>query len=214
MDIHPLQYTYCHNDPVNFIDPSGYDDFETVLLRKIFEWALSPDGKKVIFDVLEVGANVLPFVLEAYGPQIGFLIENKLASMAAPMIDDAIAMIDDVVPFVDDAVAMVDDVVDVAKETNFVVTPRGDVIAIPKGATGPTAVINPAGNTTGFAFTGGSGGANGQVSIARIMNPTPPIGRSPGYPFGYVKYENMFGQGVDPFTGRTIPNSQSHFPLR
>lgn len=36
-------------------------------------------------------------------------------------------------------------------------------------------------------------------------------GKSPGYPDGYVKYENQSGQGVDPYTGRTLPNSKSHF---
>ena len=96
---------------------------------------------------------------------------------------------------------------------DFVVTPNGDVIPVPKGATGPVDVVNPAGNVTGQAYTGGSGGANGQVSNVRIMDPTPPRGNSPGYPNGYVKYENSMGQGVDPNTGRTLPNSQSHFPL-
>ena len=47
----------------------------------------------------------------------------------------------------------------------------------------------------------------------RIMDPTPPRGASPGYPNGYIKYENMVGQGVDPYTGKTLPNSRSHFPL-
>ncbi len=84
------------------------------------------------------------------------------------------------------------------------------------GATGPTPVINPTGNQTGVAFTGGSGGANGQVSTMRIMNPTSPRGNSPGYPNGYIKYENSASprpQGVDPYTGKTLPNSQSHFPI-
>jgi hypothetical protein len=97
---------------------------------------------------------------------------------------------------------------------DYVVTSKGDVIPVPKGATGPSDVVNQAGKVTGSAYTGGSGGANGQVSTVRIMDPTPPRGSSPGYPHGYVKYENASGQGVDPITGRTIPNSQSHFPLQ
>jgi len=48
----------------------------------------------------------------------------------------------------------------------------------------------------------------------RTMDPTPPRGASPGYPNEYIKYENSAGQGVDPYTGRTIPNSQSHFPIK
>ncbi len=97
------------------------------------------------------------------------------------------------------------------KAPDFVVSPGGTAFPVPKGATGPTPVINPAGNQTGSAFTGGSGGANGQVSTMRMMNPTPPRGASPGYPNGYIKYENPSGQGVNPYTGRTLPDSQSHF---
>jgi len=96
---------------------------------------------------------------------------------------------------------------------DFVVSPDGTAFPVPKGATGPTPVVNSAGNQTGSAFTGGSGGANGQVSTMRMMDPTPPRGASPGYPNGYIKYENSMGQGVDPYTGRTIPNSRSHFPI-
>jgi hypothetical protein len=97
---------------------------------------------------------------------------------------------------------------------DYVVSPDGTAYPVPKGASGPTDVVNPAGNVTGSAFTGGTGGANGQVSSMRLMDPTPPRGNSPGYPNGYVKYENSNGQGVDPYTGRTLPNSQSHFPIQ
>jgi RHS repeat-associated protein len=95
---------------------------------------------------------------------------------------------------------------------NFAVSSRGTVFPIPSGARGPVPVKNPSGNVTGSAFTGGNGGANGQVCTVRFMDATPPRGASPGYPNGYVKYENATGQGVDPYTGRTLPNSQSHFP--
>lgn len=71
-------------------------------------------------------------------------------------------------------------------------------------------MINPGGKTTGSAFTGGTGGANGQVDTMRMMNPTSPKGKSPGYPNGYIKYENKAGQGVDPYSGRTVSNKDSH----
>ncbi len=64
---------------------------------------------------------------------------------------------------------------------DFVVTPGGDAVPIPKGSSGPTPVVNPQGKTTGSAYTGGSGG-NGldpKVSGVRIMDPTPPRGNSP-----------------------------------
>ena len=46
-----------------------------------------------------------------------------------------------------------------------------------------------------------------------MMDPTPPRGASLGYPNGYMKYENGNGQGVNPYTGRTLPQSSSHYPL-
>ncbi|MDN3649163.1 RHS repeat-associated core domain-containing protein [Reinekea marina] len=99
------------------------------------------------------------------------------------------------------------------KAPDFVVSPGGTAFPVPKDATGPTPVVNPGGKTTGSAFTGGKGGANGKVDTMRIMNPTPPRGKSPGYPNGNIKYENKSGQGVDPYTGRTLSNKDSHFPI-
>lgn len=96
---------------------------------------------------------------------------------------------------------------------DFVVTPRGTAYPVPPGSKGPTPVTNPAGKTTGTAFTGGRGGANSQVDTIRLMNPTPPRGRSPGYPNGYIKYENASGQGVDPYTGKTGTHAETHFPI-
>ncbi len=99
----------------------------------------------------------------------------------------------------------------------FVVGPTGIVFPVPPGAVGPTPVINPNGVQTGVAFTGGSGGANGQVNTIRIMDPTPPRGASPGYPNGYVTYQNGTGPGaqaVDPYTGQTVPRSQAHYPCQ
>lgn len=98
----------------------------------------------------------------------------------------------------------------------YCVSPGGTAFPVPKGATGPTPVINPAGKQTGIAYTGGSSGENGQVATMRVMDATPAKGKSPGYPNGYIKYENSASpklQGVDPYTGKTLPNSQSHFPI-
>jgi RHS repeat-associated protein len=91
---------------------------------------------------------------------------------------------------------------------NFVVTPKGEAISVPKGATGPTPVINKSRNTTGHAYTGGNGGANGQVDAVRIMNP------NSRYSNGYVKYQNKSRQGVNPITGQTSPNDLKHYPLK
>lgn len=96
---------------------------------------------------------------------------------------------------------------------NFIVSPNGTAYPVPKGATGPTPTFNNSGANTGSAFTGGAGGANGQVSIMRIMNPTSPRGRNPGAPGGYIKYENSCGQGVDPYSGQTGTRGSTHFPI-
>jgi RHS repeat-associated protein len=103
-----------------------------------------------------------------------------------------------------------------ANAPDFIVSPGGTAFPVPEGATGPVPVINNAGNQTGVAFTNGAGGTNGQVATMRIMDPTAARGSSPGYPTGYIKYENIASpkpQGVDPYTGGTLPNTQSHFPI-
>ncbi len=100
---------------------------------------------------------------------------------------------------------------------DYIVSPGGTIFPVPEGATGPTPVTNSSGAQTGVAFTGGSGGQNGQVATMRLMNPTSPRGASPGYPKGYVKYENNPPsgklQGVDPCSGKTVPQSKSHYPV-
>lgn len=60
--------------------------------------------------------------------------------------------------------------------TDFIVDSSGQAFPVPKGATGPTPVISPAGKQTGVAYTGGKGGANGQVDTLRNMDSTPPRG--------------------------------------
>jgi hypothetical protein len=100
-----------------------------------------------------------------------------------------------------------------SKSPDFVVSPKGTAYPVPKGAQGPKPVFNQQGKQTGTAFTGGKGGGNNQVDSIRIMNPTPARGRSPSYPTGYIKYENERRQGVNPYTGKTVPNSKSHYPV-
>ena len=75
-----------------------------------------------------------------------------------------------------------------SSEVSFIVSSDGTVYPVPEGAVEPSPVINSAGKQTGVAFTGGSGGINGQVNTIKIMNPTPPVGKSAGYPNGYIKF--------------------------
>jgi hypothetical protein len=101
---------------------------------------------------------------------------------------------------------------------SFIATAEGEVIIVPKGASGPTPVVNPQARVTGSAYTGGSGGQglDPRVTSVRVMNPTPPAGPSPGYPGGYVVYQNAARQTVNPFSGQTVPRADpfAHIPLK
>jgi len=99
-----------------------------------------------------------------------------------------------------------------ARTPSFVVTPAGEVIPIPQGASGP----NPVVNGKGVQYNGGSGG-NGlaaNVTDVRIMDPTPYA------PNGYVNYgsrqANGGWQSVNPYTGQAVGKTDSwwHILLR
>lgn len=91
----------------------------------------------------------------------------------------------------------------------------GDVIIVPKGATGSL----PVDNGKGFQYSGGSDGRglDRRVANVRIMDATAPKGRSPGYPNGYVNYTNNQGPGqtINPYNGQPISRSDFwwHIPL-
>ncbi len=96
----------------------------------------------------------------------------------------------------------------------IVVSPGGDAIPVPDGATGPT----PTDNGKGVKYEGGQGGGNGlppTVTGVRIMEPTQPRGPSPGYPNGYVNYSNKGNQSVSPTTGKPVGKADPawHIPL-
>jgi RHS repeat-associated protein len=90
---------------------------------------------------------------------------------------------------------------------DFIVTPNGRAFPVPRGSTGPS----PTENGKGYAYTGGSGGygLSPKVDTLRMMDPVT-SGRYQ-YPDGYGVYQNSQEQGVDPATGRTIPDNS---PLR
>ncbi|MEP6850587.1 MAG: RHS repeat-associated core domain-containing protein, partial [Acidobacteriota bacterium] len=105
----------------------------------------------------------------------------------------------------------------VPRVPSFLGQESGPAIGIPEGAN-PGPVVNPGGKTTGFGYSGGTGGGNGlspKVTSVRVMDATLPKGPSPGYPNGYVNYMNAAGQAVDPITGQTIPKVSPwwHIPL-
>ncbi len=92
---------------------------------------------------------------------------------------------------------------------NFIVDEGGVAYPIPKDFSGPF----PTYNGKGIMYTGEKGGENGTISSVRFMDPVPPKGKSPGYPNGYVKYENSSEQGVNPYSGRTGTRTETHIPM-
>lgn len=106
---------------------------------------------------------------------------------------------------------------------DYLANPRGVVLPVPRGAYPmPTPVKNEAQKQTGTAFSGGtiksSSGVDNPVDL-RMMNPTEPRGRSPGYPRGYSAYSAVQPppggrQTVDPYTGRTLRRDHpwAHIP--
>ncbi len=95
----------------------------------------------------------------------------------------------------------------VESSTSFVVTPKGEAIAIPKGAIGPSSPQKG----SGMSYQGGAGGngLDSRVSGVRIMDANSNQGKR-------VNYMNKNGQTVDPSTGKTISNSdkRGHLPLK
>jgi RHS repeat-associated protein len=90
---------------------------------------------------------------------------------------------------------------------SFVVTPNGEAIPVPEGATGPNAPQSG----SGMVYQGGSGGngMNSRTTGVRIMDANSNQGPR-------VNFMNANGQTVNPATGRTIPNSDpaGHIPLK
>lgn len=204
------RYCYAANNPYKFKDPDGrivdtiadigFIAYDTYQLVKEPSWT---NAAALGADV--VGAAI-PFAT-GLGTGVRAAAHGAEALRGADKANDAARATEATISSSDAAV-------DAGRAApDFIVSPGGTAYPVPKGAEGPVAVVNPGGRQTGTAFIGGAGGKNGQVSTIRIMDATPPKGSSPGYPNGYIKYENSAKQGVDPYSGKTIPNSQSHYPI-
>ncbi len=199
------RYAYANNNPYRFTDPTGAEGVATLWMD---------DTAPLVVTAQSFGA------LAAY-VQGSLTGNDNLTNVASQALDEnrqqntnMALMLLSLGRAGVNAAGVSETATVFRSAPDFVVSPNGTVFPVPKGASGPVPVVNEAGAQTGTAFVDGSGGANGQVSTLRMMDPTAPRGASPGYPNGYIKYENAGGQGVDPYSGRTLPNSQSHFPIR
>jgi RHS repeat-associated protein len=202
------RYAYGNNNPYKYLDPDGRavaDIFPAnapiVTIANTFA-ALAAYAKAVATNdaaLQSVATNAMSESRQANVEALAVIAtagrSSLPASKAMPTQPTAAAATPTVTP------------------PNFIVSPNGTAFPVPPGSQGPVPVINPAGSQTGSAYVGGTGGANKQVDSMRIMNPTPARGSSPGYPKGYIKYENSQKQGVDPNTGKTLPNDKSHFGI-
>lgn len=88
--------------------------------------------------------------------------------------------------------------------------PGGEVLPLPKGATG-TPTANGKGMT--YAIPERTDGLNSRVTQVRVMQPVT-TGKYQ-YPNGYVVYMNNGGQSVNPLTGQTLGKADpyNHIPL-
>lgn len=198
------RYRYAAGNPYRFVDPDGRQ--ERAAERHADSVASSPSAYDTFGPAALAVTTAIVRATPVVGPAAASAMSGSINS-AQPLALPAPAPAAPSAPTPAAAPAT-------PSGPSNVVSSNGTAFPVPAGASGPTPVINPAGKQTGVAFTGGAGGSNGQVATMRMMDPTPPRGNSPGYPAGYIKYENAGKQGVDPLSGKTLPNSKSHFPVR
>lgn len=183
-------YGYAEGDPVTYSDPFG----------------LCTIGK----DCWQAFKRTVESVLSSPGFQMA--VAHFGASMAAAEAAEAGGTT--AADAVMSSEMIVEEQVQVAQQAavrasaspDFVVTNKGTAVAIPDGATGPSAPERG----TGMVYTGGTGGKgmDPRVSGVRIMDANNNQGRR-------VNYMNNGTQTVNPTSGRTISRTDpaGHVPL-
>ncbi len=220
-------YEYVGNNPLSQADPDGHccerlKEFAKSVGRGAAKYLynsaatnpLIPAAAKEAGLGMDITGNQTLAVPNGVGENIGYY-GTPVALAAASIVTDAAFGGSVTVTAALEAPTAIEPVA--TPSTSFISTPGGDVIPVPQGASGPSPVVNGAGNTTGMQYQGGSGGngMDARTTGVRVMDPTPARGASPGYPDGYASYNNASGQTVNPQTGRTVPRSDpsAHQPL-
>lgn len=182
------RYSYAEADAINGIDPEG-------LSKRTAQGPVSTAQQQINFT-----ANILQTQIRELRPNYSYNIVSQ-PGQGGYTRNDLRAMQQTLLELRQQAVPA----------PTYVVSQSGMCMAVPAGsALVPN--INPAGNITGAVFTGGTGGGVGlspQVTQLRLMDAT---GR---YSNGYATYMNAQRQGVDPFSGNTLPldAAMRHIPF-
>jgi RHS repeat-associated protein len=207
------RYWYANNSPYRYRDPDGEEPQAAVIrqINRAFEAAQSQSGAGQAAALQGLMSRYVavtggdpssaPNVVRMASAVLHAQLNGGGASTSSAVAPAAAAAL---------GAGMIGGAPAPTNSPNYVVTPGGTAFPVPAGATGPTSVVNPAGNVTGAAFTGGAGGANGKVATMRIMN------ANSSNPNGYIKYENNAkptAQGVDPISGNTTSAVKAHIPI-
>jgi hypothetical protein len=193
------------NDPVNVTDPSGLCE-----TRIEGRESAGCSGETVLANI-EQKANEA----DAAGRQAVAQVVRAANQFAAAVTREVNMVLNDIPEILEDPIGAFESVSAafpaagagklagkglqaVAKKApDFVVTPRGEAIRVPTGASGPSTT-----RSAGVQYVGGAGGKglNNRVTGVRIMEGNTNQGPR-------VVYMNRTGQTVDPVSGRTLSHS-------